>query len=640
MRRIIETFRHRSELLTGCLLWLMLAVCAWLYWPGLDGPPLLDDGVNLRVIYSIDERPEYLADVVFGNKSGPLGRPISMLTFGLEQLYGEAGVRGLKRTNLLLHLLNGCLVMWFACLMLPLLLRKSAATYWAAVVCGMWLLTPLFVSTTLYVVQRMTQIAFLFALLGLVTYIKGRLILERGNLSGLVLIVLSLLFGGAAALSKENGMMVFPLIVLTEMTCWRMTVRCSSRNTTVVRLLFGIAVASAVVGGLAHLSSGGSSVLGGYANRDFNMTERVLTQSRVLFDYLFLLLFPLREGLGLYHDDYVISRSLLNPPATLGAVVFWLAVVFYTMVSIIKDNSAIAYGVAFFLVAHSMESSVFALEIYFEHRNYLPAAGLYLSVGVALAQGWERFPLTRSAMSWAIAAWFGAAVTFTGIQSAIWSREIILSRDALNSHPASVRANAAIATNFARMGAVEQALRYMDRSAELRDPLHLRNTIRKLALYCMANRPIDPHLLAELSDRMNEPALGDAGVSESLQNFVERANRSQCERIDLRPVLAVFEHKLLGVSPFQAVPRVYALLAILEHYTKNRSNTYAYLDRWIRREPNSVEAWLIRLTVTTMYGDKDMRVQSLTALDRLARRGEVTREQLDDIQLFRTVTED
>src|SRR5690606_5437806 len=34
----------------------------------------------------------------------------------------------------------------------------------------------------------------------------------------------------------------------------------------------------------------------------------------------------------------------------------------------------------FFYLAHSLESSIFPLEIYFEHRNYLPSVGLFLAL--------------------------------------------------------------------------------------------------------------------------------------------------------------------------------------------------------------------------------------------------------------------
>ena len=45
----------------------------------------------------------------------------------------------------------------------------------------------------------------------------------------------------------------------------------------------------------------------------------------------------------------------------------------------------LAFGIAWFLVGHSIESTVFSLELYFEHRNYFPGVGLFLLAGVLFA---------------------------------------------------------------------------------------------------------------------------------------------------------------------------------------------------------------------------------------------------------------
>lgn len=53
-------------------------------------------------------------------------------------------------------------------------LERRAA--WVAVVAAsLWMLHPYWVSTTLYVVQRMTILSALFMLAGMVGYLKGRL---------------------------------------------------------------------------------------------------------------------------------------------------------------------------------------------------------------------------------------------------------------------------------------------------------------------------------------------------------------------------------------------------------------------------------------------------------------------------------
>lgn len=48
------------------------------------------------------------------------------------------------------------------------------------------------------------------------------------------------------------------------------------------------------------------------------------------------------------------------------------------------------FGPVFFLAAHLVESSVIALELYFEHRNYLPSVGIFISLGLAGYFAYER----------------------------------------------------------------------------------------------------------------------------------------------------------------------------------------------------------------------------------------------------------
>ena len=57
----------------------------------------------------------------------------------------------------------------------------------------------------------------------------------------------------------------------------------------------------------------------GYRMRDFTLTERVLTQFRVVLYYLSLLAWPLPSRLNLDYD-FPTSHGILDPPATLIAI--------------------------------------------------------------------------------------------------------------------------------------------------------------------------------------------------------------------------------------------------------------------------------------------------------------------------------
>ncbi|HEX5953486.1 MAG TPA: hypothetical protein VFY94_09950, partial [Rhodanobacteraceae bacterium] len=58
---------------------------------------------------------------------------------------------------------------------------------------------------------------------------------------------------------------------------------------------------------------------GALAGRDFTLAQRLLTEPRVLVDYLHWTLFPNPLVLSLYHDEIAISTGLLTPWTTLGA---------------------------------------------------------------------------------------------------------------------------------------------------------------------------------------------------------------------------------------------------------------------------------------------------------------------------------
>lgn len=79
------------------------------------------------------------------------------------------------------------------------------------------LLHPYFLSTTLYVVQRMAQLATLFSLIGVVGYFKGRLLLKTKPLMGYIIMTLSIgLSTILATYSKENGALLPVLILILE----------------------------------------------------------------------------------------------------------------------------------------------------------------------------------------------------------------------------------------------------------------------------------------------------------------------------------------------------------------------------------------------------------------------------------------
>ena len=86
------------------------------YSPGIGGPFLFDDYRNLSPLGEeggVSDWPTF-RKFVFGNPSGPSGRPVSMLSFLLDAQDWPASSASFKYTNIMIHLLSGLMLCWFA----------------------------------------------------------------------------------------------------------------------------------------------------------------------------------------------------------------------------------------------------------------------------------------------------------------------------------------------------------------------------------------------------------------------------------------------------------------------------------------------------------------------------------------------
>ncbi len=152
--------RHFAVLLSG-----LIALVLIIYWPGINGPFLLDDFSNLNSLGNgggVNSWNNFIS-FVFGNVSGPTGRPVSMLSFLIDAQDWPPHIASFKYTNILIHLLAGLTLCWVLSLLFAYLeLSRQYSGYLALLVSALWLLHPLNSSTTLYVVQRMTQLMTLW----------------------------------------------------------------------------------------------------------------------------------------------------------------------------------------------------------------------------------------------------------------------------------------------------------------------------------------------------------------------------------------------------------------------------------------------------------------------------------------------
>ncbi|MGB6143287.1 MAG: tetratricopeptide repeat protein [Rhodanobacter sp.] len=410
----------RTSLALPLLLLLMAA--AWLtYAPGLHGTFLFDDFSNLPELGATGPVDTWLtfSRYITSGTADPTGRPLTLLTFLLDARDWPADPFPFKRTNLILHLLNGAL--------LALLLRQLGRSAFkstdkrridlAAVIgAGMWLLHPLFVSTTLYIVQREAMLPATFTLLGLLAWRHGRAGIVRGDIwRGLAWIAVGL--GGCTVLgvlSKANGILLPALALVVEYILLRSredpTTPMEQHRQRIYRRsmwLFGWLPTAIVAGYLLH--QGWNGITRGISSvRPWTLGQRLLTEPRVLLDYLDLLWLPRPFTPGLFNDHIQASTSWWSPATTLPAIlaVFGLIIGAWLLR---RRWPALAVAALFYFVGQSLESSTVALELYFEHRNYLPAMLMFWPLALWLCDVRLRVPVTGHSAAVSAAAWLTAS---------------------------------------------------------------------------------------------------------------------------------------------------------------------------------------------------------------------------------------
>lgn len=389
----------------------LLAAAIWLaYSPGLSASYYFDDAPNLTGLERVSDQRSALEFVLSGH-SGPTGRPLALSSFLLNVEDWPDRPDRLRRVNVLIHLINAMLVVWLALSLARAggVDEKRALT--AALIAGSaWSLLPILASTSMMITQRMTSLSALFVLLGLLTFAACHRRLATSPRAAVFGMSAGLaVFTALAVLCKENGALL-PVYALS------MTIllpKPGRLNPTLWRAWKGLFLwlpLLLIVGYLAQRIPYEASTV---HLRDFSAWERLITQARVLWQYLFNSLLPMSTAqFGPFHDNLRVSNSLLEPVA-LVAVAGWAAML-AAAVALRKRQPVFSFAVFWFLGGHLVESTVIPLELYFEHRNYLPLIGPAFGLGwlvINVPRKWTRLAMTAAVSYIVLLGWTTMAVT-------------------------------------------------------------------------------------------------------------------------------------------------------------------------------------------------------------------------------------
>lgn len=509
-----------------------------LYWNGLSGPFLFDDHANIvnNPAVQIDALSvDTLRSSLEGPEAGPLGRPISVLSFALNHAMFGLDPFFFKVINLAIHLANGALLLG----LLTLLVRHSRFSASAihlrpaiVVVVAIWVLHPINVLPILMSVQRMTLLAAFFTLIALTCHFRGFVETGSGARKAGWLIGGWMVAWPMAVLSKETAIL-FPLYAV--ISSWVAVDPRGRRDALRLTLLGLIAALVVAVGFLTF--SGLDWLASGYASRPFTMAERLMTEARVLWYYAGQILIPSYARFGLYLDGIPVSISLSNPVTTWVAIAAWLAAALVLAV-LLRSHKLVALSILWFLAGHSVESTILPLEIAHEHRNYLPSIGLIVAAALGLRLLAEQIGVASVRRTLVLGVAFVALVFasfYTWMRATQYSDEVNGYLAEVFYHPRSARANYVAATTLVKhhYGAVgdptgEILVQYHLEEAGRVNPAFKDGYVALLIWACSSGRPVNPDWVDQLAHRLEYTRFGPSEREFPQDLFVQLSSLDGC----------------------------------------------------------------------------------------------------------------
>ena len=434
-----------------------------LYSKTLDAPFIFDDASNIVANVKVRIYELSLGALKEAATSEPSStRFLPNISFALNHYASGLDVRGFHLVNVMIHVITSLVLFVFARLTLrtPALSDTGKAARWVPLATALiFLVHPLATNVASYIVQRMASMAAMFYIMSFTCYIAARL--DENRRKSLAFFALSLLFFGCSIASKQNAATLPVLVALYEWFFFRDL----SRSWLMKKLpLIGLALALLVVAGLYYTNFDPGRILTlPYEFRDFTLSQRLLTQFRVVVLYASLLVLPLPSRMNL-DWDFGKSLGLFSPPSTFIAIILLCGVLVWAFAAA-KKHRLYSFCIFWFFGNLLIESSFLPLEMVFEHRTYLPSMLFFLGAAYFILGRVK--PISLAATLVAVICVLLSIGTIA--RNKVWADDLNLWQDVVKKSPNKARPHFNLCATLTSHGRPDEAIGYCQRGISL-DP--------------------------------------------------------------------------------------------------------------------------------------------------------------------------
>lgn len=613
------------------LLVAFLALTAAVYLPGLSGGFLYDDWGSIngnRNVQVTDGAWSSWARAALTFPSGtPPFRSLTMLSFAANHYFSGLDPHSFKLTNVCIHLLNGTLLflmlqalfkLWRACRPHPEDARGSDDGLAAAAIAGVWLLLPINLTAVLYSVQRLESFAATFVLLGLWLYLRSRLRVwegRGGRFNAWLWLGLCTVIG---LLAKETAAML-PLYAAVAEFCVSHGRNRDGKYSRTVLGLFASTLLLPLVVGLFWMW--GRYIGAGAFSLHAPVVLRMLTEARVMFDYIDWTLVPSLDSLTLYHDDIELSQGLFEPVTTFFSLLAIVALVGAALWQR-KRRPLFALGILWFFAGHVLTGTVVPLIIAFEHRNYFSSIGLLLALASLITlEGPLVSARARAALLLVVAVFYGGT---TLMRAQEWSDPMRLAASEAMKRPASSAAQFDYAQALLQVSMTNHqsapadvALKVLDRARHLPGAsIHFEQGMITLLGESGYAAPADvwSSLVGKL--RANPP---DTNGIHALARLNHCFANKQCKESDLPQLGAAYEAALSHRPQSVGLLSVHAEYAW--HVLDDRGRAEQDFRDALVQAPRDIEAQTNLIVVLIYQGKRDEAESMIKAIEARNRLG-------------------